>query len=343
MRRTLRAPRNPDLFGRVVAALRVLSGQRAPMNALEQGLQADLAGRGINPVVTQRLIATFDAMPRAARRRLLGDIGSPTFVGTPEVVTPDVPPVTSTVPVGPPVIGPRAEEASRHPDAPTHVKYTVRYQGFFCEEDSTWDGGSGSDEIYFVISSVLASTNAVNTVRHPLGHETYYGDVDTDEARIGPVAVVWEGNTDVVSLVVTAFEHDHGDPDAYRDEVDVLVRATIAVLTKLYTPAALLALFSESITDLVNWLLGTGDDLVSVETVVLPRAVLETYAGYGRGPYIAKVRRPSIRNGQIVWGYQSLVTDLLYHFTTVHKGGGGHYVACFDVERDPPLPGPIIL
>lgn len=343
MQRTLRAPRNPDLFGRVVAALRVLSGQRAPMNALEQGLQADLAGRQINPLVTQRLIATFDAMPRAARRRLLGDVGSPGFVGALEVPTPDVPAVTSTVPVGPLVTGPRSEVLARDPDAPTHVKYTLRYQGFFCEEEGSWDGGSGSDEIYFVTSAILASTNAVNTLRHPLGHENYYGDVDTDEARIGPVAVVWEGNTDVVSLVVTAFEHDKGDPDAYRDEVDVLVKATIAVLTKLYTPAALLALFSESITDLVNWLLGTGDDLVSVEIVVLPRAVLELYAGHGRGPYIAKVKRPSIRNGQIVWGYQSLVTNLLHHFTTVHKGGGGHYVACFDVERDPPLPGPVIL
>lgn len=343
MRRILSAPRNPDVFGRVVAALRVLSGQRAPMNALEQGLQADLAGRQLHPLVTQRMIATFDAMPRAARRRLLGDVGSPTFVGALEVPTPDVPPLTSTVPIGPLVHGPRAGELSRDPDAPAFVKYAVRYQGFFCEDEGTWDGGSGSDEIYWVTSAVLASTNAVNTVRHPLGHEKHYGDVDTDEARIGPVAVVWEGNTDVVSLVVTAFEHDKGDPDAYRDEIDVLVKATIAVLTKLYTPAALLALFSESITDLINWLLGTGDDLVSVQTVVLPRAVLEMHAGQGRGPYVAKVKRPSIRNGQIVWAYQSLVTDLLYHFTTVHKGGGGHYVACFDVERDPPLPGPVIL
>lgn len=343
MGRSLRTPRNPDLFGRVVAALRVMSGQRAPMNALEQSLQAELAGRQIHSRVAQQLIATFDATPRAARRRLLGDIGFPTFVGASEVVTPDVPSLTTTVPVGPLVDGPRSHGLAVDPDVPTDVQYTVRYQGFFCEEESSWDGGSGSDEMYFVTSAVLASTNEVHTVRHPLGHETHYGDVDTDEVRIGPVAVVWKGDADVVSLVVTAFEHDHGDPDAYRDEVDVLVKATIVVLTKLYTPAALLALFHESITDLVNWLLGTGDDLVSVETVVLPRAVLELYAGQVHGLYVAQVRRPSIRNGQIVWGYQPLVTNLPYHFTTVHKGGGGHYVACFDVQRHPPLPGPIIL
>lgn len=343
MRRTLKAPRNPDLFGRVVAALRVMSGQRAPLNALEQGLQADLAGRPINPLVTQRLIATFDAMPRAARRRLLGDIGSTGFVGAQEVLTPEVPAVTSTVPAGSMVTGPLSEELARDPGATAYVKYTVRYQGFFCEEEGTWDGSSGSDEIYFVTSAVLASTNAVQTLRHPLGHENHYGDVDTDEARIGPVAVVWEGNTDVVSLVVTAFEHDHGDPDVYRDEVDVLVKATIAVVSKLYPAAAVLALFSESITDVINWLLGTGDDLVSVEMVVLPRALLELHAGYGRGPYIAKVKRPLVRHGHTVWYYESLATNLLYHFTTVHKGGGAHYVACFDVERDPPLPGGPIL
>ncbi|MFT7401331.1 MAG: hypothetical protein ACI83N_000920 [Hydrogenophaga sp.] len=88
MQRTLRAPRNPDLFGRVVAALRVLSGQRASMNALE-------------------------------------------------VLTPDVPAVTSTAPVGPLVTSPRSDQLARDPDAPTHVKYTLRHQGFFCEEEGS--------------------------------------------------------------------------------------------------------------------------------------------------------------------------------------------------------------
>ena len=192
-------------------------------------------------------------------------------------------------------------------------------------------------------SAVLASTNAVNTLSLPLGHENCCGDVDTDAARIGPVAVLWKGNTDVVSLVVTAFEHDKGDPDAYRDAVDVLVKATIAVLTKPHTPAARSALFSESIPDLVNWLLEMGDDLISLEMVVLPRAVLALYLGHGCAPCIAKVKRPFLHNGQIVWGYQSLVTNLLHHFPTVQKGGGGHCAACFDVERNPPLPGGVTL
>ena len=94
MQQTLRAPRSPDLFGRVVAALRVLSGQRASMNALE-------------------------------------------------VLTPDVPAVTSTVPVGPLVTSPRSDQLARDPDALTHVKYTLRHQGFFCEEEGSWDGGRG--------------------------------------------------------------------------------------------------------------------------------------------------------------------------------------------------------
>lgn len=147
----------------------------------------------------------------------------------------------------------------------------------------------------------------------------------------------------MVSLVVTAFEHDKGDPDAYGDEVDVLVKATIAVLTKSHTSAALSALFSEFISDLVNWLLEIGDDLVSLEMVVLPRAVLALYSGRGCAPCIAKVKRPSLHNGQIVRCYQSLVTNLLHHFTTVHKVGGGHCVACFDMERNPPLPEGVIL
>ena len=118
------------------------------------------------------------------------------------------------------------------------------------------------------------------------------------------------------------------------------------MLTKPHTPAALSALsalFSESIPDLVNWLLEMGDDLVSLEMVVLPRAALALYLGRGCAPCVAKVKRPFLHNGQIVWGYQSLVTNLLHHFPTVQKGGGGHCAACFDVERNPPLPGGVTL
>lgn len=344
MRRTLKAPKNPELLGRLVASLRVLAGQRAPMNESERGINDVLASRRLDSGVAKRMIGTFDSMPKATRTRLLGDVAAPTFVAQEAVQHPGIAPVTADVPISALIRGRIAEVFSTNPDAASLVKYKLKYQGFFCEDQSSWDRGSGSDEIYFVTSAVSASDNSVKTVGHPLGHEKHYGDVDTDEERVGPVAVVWEGNSDVVSLVVTAIERDEGDPDAYRDEIDTLVKASIALLTKLYPPAALVALFHDTITDAINWLVGTDDDPISVETLVLPRALLELHSGFSRGYYIAQVRRPRIRPpGQIVFDNIMMTTHLMYHFTTVHSGGGAKYVVCFDVERNPPHPNPIIL
>lgn len=343
MRRTLRSPKNAEVFSRLIAALRVFAGQRPPANQLEHSLNEALAIRRVNPNIAKRLVENLDRIPRRTRMSLIGESSLIGYVATKSTETPVVPPLHVVLPAWRWMEGRRAELLEAHPDAITTVAYKLRYQGFFCEEETRWDGASDSDEIYFVTSAISGDTNAVTTMRQPLGHEKYYGEVDTDEARIGPVATVWEGNSDVVSLVVTAFERDSGDPDAHRDEVDALVTATIALVPIFYPTAAVVALFQQTIVDAINWLLGTGDDPMSVETVVLPRGVLELHSGSSRGLYIANVRQPKIQNGQIVFQYVPVTTNLMYHFKTTHNGGGGKYVACFDVERTPPLPGGVIL
>ena len=64
--------------------------------------------------------------------------------------------------------------------------------------------------------------------------DSWYSDIDSGEERIGPVAAAWQGNSDPVSLTVVVFEHDQGDPDVYKEQIDDIVKAAIAVASHYY-------------------------------------------------------------------------------------------------------------
>ncbi|CAM5595611.1 hypothetical protein [Rhodanobacter lindaniclasticus] len=243
-------------------------------------------------------------------------------------------------------VGPLDGEMST--GAAPSVRYTVRYKGLWCQQE-THGYLPGSDEIY-VITSGLAINKGVNTaveaLTHPINtHDKYYGDVDTGEQRVGPVATVYTGNPDTLSLAVVVMEHDEGDPDYYRDEVNTFVAGAIAVATWYLPPAALLAYFKDNIVDAINWILDTGDDVISSEVMTWERPALEAlaieeprlYQGtklqpVGGGPF-----------GQPHYAAVDFVTDLLAHFVSKHHGDGAEYVVGFDIERNPPRPAPIFL
>jgi hypothetical protein len=278
---------------------------------------------------------------------LLGEIAEPTFV-SPETTTRDeaaTAPVRVTLPANIlEVLGRRLVESGRVPEgvvreemrdegAPDQpIIYTINYRGLWCEEETTWDWASWADEIYLITSAVTIENgqNIVRTERHPVAEsETWYSDVDSDEARLGPVAACWQGNSDPVSLTVVVMEHDEGDPDAFKEEIDAAVKAAIAVASYFYPPAAWAALLESQIADAINWLLDTADDPIETQTVVNPRGLLDLYASQNRATYLGE-------------GQQN--TGLEYHFMTTHNGGGSTYIAGFEVLRDPPnLPeGPFL-
>jgi hypothetical protein len=174
------------------------------------------------------------------------------------------------------------------------------------------------------------------------GNRPWYDDVDDGEERIGPVAACWDGNSDPVSLTVVVFEQDDGDPDKYKDEVDALVKAAIAALVYVYPVLAPLELLSGTIADAVNWLLDTEDDVISTQTVVLPRAMLELYSTQGYQAFYQGYRLDASHFPNLA--VVPVTTHLPYHFLTEHKGDGADYICGFDVIRDPPLVrDPIIL
>ena len=224
------------------------------------------------------------------------------------------------------------------------IRYTVRYKGLWCQEETN---GPGSDEIYIITSGISINNdvnNVVGTLRHPMGtQDKYYGDVDSLDRRVGPVAVVYTGSPDTLSLAVVVMEHDEGDPDYYRDEVKTFVDGAIALATYLYKPAAVLAYFKDNIVDAINWILGTGDDVISSEVATWERDALEDLAMQTPSEYQGTKRELVSTNPPILGPEVNVPTGLFVHFVTNHHGDGSKYVVGFDIERDPPRPGPVIL
>lgn len=372
MIRTFSAPRHPELFGRFLAALRVHGGVRPPANDWERGVNNAFQAENLDRRVAERLTRALDSTPKNARRRLLGEMAAPEFIGTEaprnsvfgstsfEVTRSSAGGAGGAGGTGGGTAGGSVGASDTHgsldfslstnTDITPLPNYTLRYQGVFCQAETTLDQGSTADEIYVITSSVHIADDGSNIVRperHPAAQDKrWYEDVDTLEQRLGPVAAVWQGNRDPVSLIVVVMEHDQGDPDIYKEEVEYLVKALIALASKLYPPAAILAAFSGTISDAINWCLGTGDDILSTELVVLPRATLEGHAKVSRSFYIGNTKKftqhmtnpPTTTVTNVPFS-----TDLMYHFFTKHVGGGATYIVGFDVDRDPPLNVPVII
>ena len=361
MPNALMAPKNPELLVGTVAAMRLLSGERRPESPREREVLAQLQALQLKPEVAKRIVAAFDAKPDADRQRLLGRfadkshaLGDMSPSAPPDVVVRDhrhgapsggtTSTTTSTSRTSPAsgTFGPLSEEATIDGTMPG-IRYTVRYLGLWCQEETS---GPGSDEIY-IITSGLAINKGVNrvveTLRHPMATQSsHYEDVDSGDHRWGPVATVYTGSPDTLSLAVVVMEHDYGDPNKYRDEVKTFVDGVIAFATWLYKPAAVLAYFEDNIVDAINWVLGTGDDVISSEVATWERDALEDLAMQPPSEYRG-TKREVLPTIPLSYGPEvSVSTGLFVHFVTKHHGDGSNYVVGFDIERDPPRPASVV-
>ena len=174
-----------------------------------------------------------------------------------------------------------------------------------------WDRFSNSDEIY-VITSVISidpfdtkGETKVRTEKHPLT-KSYYSDVDTGEKRNGPIATIFNGPASNISLVASVVEQDDGSPDAYKDEVDVIVKAAVAVAVSLGVDPTLASELSPLISWAVNSLLGSDDDLISDEYTTLSWSELIAHVNH------------TPKTSESLGG-------IPYHFYSEHEGDGASY------------------
>jgi len=301
-----------------------------------------MRGNGVDPAVAARIVRRFDGLNAGMKRSAFGQ-----YLDTPVSLQPATPPSGGTSAGGGGAAGPgrfrvgisdairdRITEAIDATPAPV---YTVTYQGMVCEAETTWDGFSNSDESYAITTAVHYEADGSNVTRaeHHPHDKTSYEDVDAHEERIGPIAACWQGSRLPMSLTVVAFEHDEGDPNAYKDEIKAIVAAAAAVIGYLYAPgvaaAALIAALSPLIVDAINWLFDTGDDQIdSPRTEVIDFTTIEQMGIHEPTAYVYTY--PVFFGGP-----RTVVSNLYGHFFTHHSGSGARYVFGFQVERNPPF------
>lgn len=170
-----------------------------------------------------------------------------------------------------------------------------------------------SDEPYVITVgvSVEGGGNRQQSAIHPVGDpDQHYGDVDDGEFRRGPIAAVWSGPEQQieVSIVTVVMENDEGDAGAFREEVETVVSAAIAVVT-LFNPTAgaVGAALKGVIQDLAVWVIGSSDDEIG------------TLVPFGFGQVVEK---------EVVDE-----TTLEHHFRSRHRERG-EYVVTYKIEAD---------
>lgn len=185
-----------------------------------------------------------------------------------------------------------------------------RYMSMRCSEETTWDGGSNSDEPYVITSAVYDENGKVKTQtqKHPV-NKGWYDDVDKKESRYGPIAPIYSGPIRDVTLITILMERDQGNPNAYRKYVDIVVKAAAAgAMTQgVSIPASVQGV----VGDALNWLFGTGDDVISRVNGTLYANDLEYYADEPHKQWKGH------------W----------YNGFSEHKGGGARYYVFWDVVR----------
>jgi hypothetical protein len=200
-----------------------------------------------------------------------------------------------------------------------NVSIRLFYRGIKCLEETS--EASASDEPY-LITSVIDSNNHVNTVLNPFG-QTSYEDVDAGEKRVGPEIALYNGKARDLTLIATMMEHDQGDPNAYRGYIDAIVKASAAALAAA-TGIAIPQIVQDILTDIINFIFGTEDDLIETDTRFLSKSQLITWSTAA-----LKTKEKENMFGQEI----DMPAPMGYHFRTWHVGDGGRYRAYYRVRE----------
>lgn len=172
---------------------------------------------------------------------------------------------------------------------------SIAYSGLLCfgETDTDGDTTPGADEPY-VLFGVAEPGGPQTSTRSQV-----YDDVDAGESRPDRLEL-FRGQPRGLVVGVTLMEHDFGNPDQFRPQVEEFVTAASSELSKLLLKVptvgpvlavgagAVLVALKSTITDFLNGILGTGDDdlgghvfALSARDVVLlaTRTTPDTYEG----------------------------------------------------------------
>ena len=195
----------------------------------------------------------------------------------------------------------------------------IFYRGLLCADETS--EASASDEPY-LITSIVDSNLKVSTTTHPLMGKSYT-DVDAGEEREGPEVAIYNGRAKDLTVIAVMMEHDHGDPKYFHGLIDAAVKATAAAIaagTGVVLPAAV----TDAVTDIINLLFGTEDDLIEQDSRFFEKNRLINWT-----------QEPLKTKEKIKLGDSELEmpAPMGYHFRTIHQGDGGAYRAYYRVRK----------
>jgi hypothetical protein len=223
------------------------------------------------------------------------------------------------------------------PEPDPNQQFRLTYKGLYCKDETNWDGATNSDEIYLITTVIGVDDNGQNVVRterHPLT-TTCYSDVDRGESRVGPVAAVWQGKNERISLMVHCFEHDYGDPNKYKAEIELATRAAVTAAAAYgFDPTNKETL--DLLERFANWLFDTEDDAIDTTvhvfhtnevhgTSLVPLTMLQMKR--------SMVRMTGMRSNPIQPYTVTDDTNILQNFTMEHKGSGADYISCYEMTK----------
>lgn len=230
------------------------------------------------------------------------------------------------------------------PAFPERTQFTISFTGLYCRSRTGDRGVFGpSDEPYVITSAVHiddSGENVVRTVLHPVGDPDHrYGDVDSCEWRSGPIAACWAGEENEVSLVAVAMEHDEGDAEAYRDEIQLIVAAAAAVAAYFdIRIGVVLQLFA---ADVIQWIIDSEDDEIGTDVVIVTPDWLRQGASNMSVQYLGRCRRAkSVGFLQYVIEETSMKTNLEYDFVSAHTDNGSYYITYIVTADQDPIDEP---
>jgi hypothetical protein len=328
--RQLRNPPNP-----VDHALLLTLLERYSSNALGKTALDDTIARTIGDVpnareLAGRLIHSFRQIPLSRRTAAFGRFANLDASHSVDELSSQARALRRTV-SRPSSMARDDVEAYPVPPARPGDKITLKYTGLYCNEETDWDGLSNSDEPYVLTSVVeIASDgeNKVHTERHPFSQASYQ-DVDTGNWRSGPIAACWHGSPTDISLISVLMEQDKGDPDYYKHELHLIVKAAAAYAASQGVPVP--DFIQDLVVDSINWVLDPADDLIDTAYRTLSESRLRRAAA---------LPTHMIRGTRKVYQWPNVVekediTDVPAHFETEHNGSGAHYVVGFEVTLQP--------
>jgi hypothetical protein len=195
---------------------------------------------------------------------------------------------------------------------------SLRYVGWHCFGET--NEPSASDEIYFTFGVVPTLVEHKKTLQTRI-----WEDTDAGESRYSEFEFMelYRGLPFGAAISITLVEHDEGDPNKYRENVEIAVDkasekvveglAHIPVIGVVLAAVAtvVLVVAQPAITDAVNELLGTEDDLIGTVGLALTPKDMMRLTRVGR---------------QDFHGIQAHLESPLI------SGDGASYKAYFDVE-----------